>query len=170
MFYRIFHCRTSINKWHASLTSVDELFLTKSLCLTCILTYWGHGKRQLTRYIQHYFRTFVTCALEINIWTYTSHTYFMWYNFSFKDSLIPFVLSFPVNFSSLPAVQFKLSFFSCFFSIASNSSLYNSALNCAITEFGIFWKQEINSFSRQVSLWWTFVKCYILWCHKVPLE
>ena len=44
-------------------------------------------------------------------------------------------------------VQCKLSLLSCSVSIASNSSLHNSALNRAITEFGIFRKQEINSFS-----------------------
>ena len=59
----------------------------------------------------------------------------------------PLFLSSPVNFSSSPAVPFKLSLFSCSVSFASNSSLYNSALNYAITEFRIFRKQEINSFS-----------------------
>ena len=60
--------------------------------------------------------------------------------FYLRNSLIPFV-------TCSPAVQCRLSLLSCSVSIASNSSLHNSALNCAITEFGIFRKQEINSFS-----------------------
>ena len=67
--------------------------------------------------------------------------------FLLNNSMIPFVTSSPLNFSSSPVVQFKLSLLSCSVSIVSNSSLYNSALICAITEFGIFQKQEINSFS-----------------------
>ena len=67
--------------------------------------------------------------------------------FLLRNSLITFVTSSPVNFSSSAAVQCKLSFLSYSVSIASNSSMHNSALNCAITEFRIFRKQEINYFS-----------------------
>ena len=69
--------------------------------------------------------------------------------FFLRKYLISFVTSSPVNISSSPAVQCKLSLLSCSASIASNSSLHNSALNCAITEFGISRKQEINSFSMR---------------------
>ena len=67
--------------------------------------------------------------------------------FLLRNSLIPFVTSSPANFSSSPAVQCKLSLLYCSVSIASNSSLQNSGLNCAIIEFGTFRKQETNSFS-----------------------
>ena len=69
--------------------------------------------------------------------------------FYLRNSLIPFV-------TCSPAVQCRLSLLSCSVSIASNSSLHNSALNCAITEFGIFRKQEINSFSMPSS---TLIDC-----------
>ena len=67
--------------------------------------------------------------------------------FLLRNSLIPFVTSSPVNSSISPALQCKLSLLSCAVSIASNSSLHNSAMNCEITEFGIFRRQETNYFS-----------------------
>ena len=91
--------------------------------------------------------------------------------FLLRNSLIPFITSSPVNFSSLLAVKFKLSLLSCSVSIASNSSLHNSALNCAITGFGIFRKQEINSFSMPSD---TLMDCckilHFLMSQNVPLE
>ena len=77
--------------------------------------------------------------------------------FLLRNSLIPFVTSSPVIFSSSPAVQFKLSLLSCSVSIASSGSLHNFALNCAITEFQIFRKQEINSFTMPSG---TLMECY----------
>ena len=131
--------------------------MTKSLCLTFIFTYWAHKQRQFIRYIQDYFRTFVKCAHEIGICAYTFDTNFNCTTFL----LIPFVTSSPVNFSSSPTVQCKLSLLSCFVSIASNSSLHNSALHCAITEFKIFRKQETNSFSMPSGTLIDCLKFYI---------
>ena len=76
-------------------------------------------EQQLTQYIQDYFRAFLTCAHEISVCAYTFETHFVCYNFSFEK----------------------------FFNSNCNIFSCNSALNCAITEFGIFQKQEINSFS-----------------------
>ena len=135
--------------------------MTKSLCLTFILTYWAHEQRLLTRYIQDYFRTFVKCAHEIGICAYTFETNFNCTTFLLRNPLILFVTSSPVNFSSSPTVQCKLSLLSCFVSIASNSSLHNSALHCAITELKIFRKQEINSFSVPSGTLMDCLKFYI---------